>query len=146
MNLIGNDGSKLAFALIPFVKVPTDTNDLGNTVWEPGIVLPAAVILPAGFTLFGQTRVDILREDPGSRRLLSSNSLGVSRAIVANLSGYAELFSTVSTGRNHPWSATADFGLVYQVTPNMSVDLNSFFGLTRSADDLNITIGIARRF
>lgn len=146
VNLAGNDKGPFAFALIPFVKIPTNTNGLANTLWEPGLVLPAAVTLPGGLSLFAQTRMDILRHGPGSRRLLSSNSIGVSRAIAGNLSGYAEFFSTVSTGRHHPWSATADFGLVYQISPNMSVDVNSFFGLTRSAEDLNVTVGMARRF
>lgn len=146
VNVIGNDGGKLSMALIPFVKVPTSTKDFGNNVWEPGLVLPAAIALPAGFSVFGQTRVDILREAPGTRRIVSSNSLGVSRVLVGNLTGYAEFFSTVSTGRDRPWSATADIGLAYQLSPNMSVDLNSFVGLTRSADDLNITLGLGRRF
>ena len=146
VNLVGNDHGKFAMALIPFVKVPTNTNDFGNTVWEPGLVVPAALALPAGFSLFGQTRVDILRDAPGSRRVVSSNSLGVSRVLIGNLSGYAELFTAVSTGRDRPWIATADFGLIYQVTPNLSIDVNSFFGLTRSADDLNVAIGFARRF
>ena len=47
---------------------------------------------------------------------------------------------------NQPWIGTLDVGLIYQVTPNFSVDVNSFFGLTRSADDVNVFVGFARRF
>jgi len=103
--------------------------------------------LPGGFIFFGQTRIDILDEPhSGNRHVQWSNPIGVSRAIVRTLSGYLEFYDAVSTGRNHPWIGTLDTGLIYQVTPNFSVDVNSFFGLTRSADDVNVFVGFARRF
>lgn len=146
INLLGNDGGKLAVGLVPSVKIPTNTDDLGNRAFEPGLGLPVSLTLPAGFTLFAQTRVDVLRKDGGGRRALWSNPIGVSRTIFGNLSGYAEFYSAVSTGDGYPWIGTADVGLIYQVTPNFSIDVNSFFGLTRSADDLNIFAGFAYRF
>jgi hypothetical protein len=45
--------------------------------------------------------------------------------------------------RHHPWIGTFDTGLIHQVSPNFSVDVNSFFGLTDSADDCNLFIGFA---
>jgi hypothetical protein len=36
--------------------------------------------------------------------------------------------------------------LIYQVTPNFSVDVNSFFGLTDSAPDYNVFTGFGYRF
>jgi hypothetical protein len=147
INLIGNDGGKLALGLISSLKIPTNTNHLGNNLYEPGFGLPLNYALPGGFSFFGQTRIDILDEPHcGSRRVQWSNPIGVSRAIVRNLSGYLEFYDAVSTGRNHPWIGTLDTGLIYQVTPNFSVDVNSFFGLTRSADDVNVFVGFARRF
>lgn len=146
MNLLGNDGGKLALALLPSLKMPTNTDGLGNKVWEPALVLPVAYSLPAGFTLFAQTRLDLLRDGPGPRRVLSGTSIGLSRTLVEKLSGYAEFYSPVSRGRDHPWVGTADFGLIYQITPDFSVDVNTFFGLTRSANDINVALGFARRF
>ncbi len=147
INLLGDDGGNLALGLVSSLKIPTNTNHLGNSVYEPGFGLPINYTLPAGFTLFAQTRIDILDEPQSSRRrVLWSNPIGLSRAIIGNLSGYAEFYDAVSSGQNHPWIGTADVGLIYQVTPNFSVDLNSFFGFTRSADDLNLFVGCARRF
>ena len=84
--------------------------------------------MPWGFTLFGQTRIDILDEPRSSNmRVQWQNPIGVSRTIVGNLSGYVEFYDAVSSG---PWVGTLDTGLIYQVTPNFSVDVNSFFGLT----------------
>jgi hypothetical protein len=93
------------------------------------------------------TRIDILDEPHSAdRRVQWANPIGVSRTIVGSLSGYAEFYNAVSTGHDHPWIGTADLGLIYQTTPNFSVDLDSFVGLTESADDLNIFVGFAHRF
>jgi hypothetical protein len=147
INLIGNDDGKLAIGLISSLKIPTNTNHLGNNLYEPGFGLPFNYALPGGLIFFGQTRIDILDEPhSGYRRVQSSNPIGISRAIVANLSGYLEFYDAVSTGHNHLWIGTLDTGLIYQVTANFSVDVNSFFGLTRSADDVNVFVGFARRF
>jgi hypothetical protein len=37
-------------------------------------------------------------------------------------------------------------GLIYQVTRNLSVDVNSFFGLIDSAPDYNVFVGFGCRF
>ena len=147
INFIGNDGGDLVIGLVSSLKIPTNTGHTGNHVSEPGLGLPVNYALPGGFTLFGQTRIDIL-DEPGSSspRMQWSNPIGLSRTIVGNLSGYAEFYNAVSTGKDHPWIGTADFGFTYQVTPNFSVDINSYIGLTRSADDLNLFLGFGRRF
>ena len=66
-------------------------------------------------------------------RMQWQNPIGLSRTIIGNLSGYVEFYDAESTGRNQSWVGTLDTGLIYQVTPNFSVDVNSFFRLTDSA-------------
>lgn len=147
VNVIGNDGGNFILGMIVSVKVPTNTANLSNKLFDFGFGVPFNYTLPAGFTLFGQTRLDFPKvERRSGRNILWSNLIGVSRTIVGNLSGYAEFYSAVTSQRGTPWVGTADVGLIYQVTPNFSVDLNAFFGLTRSADDLNIFTGFAHRF
>ena len=51
----------------------------------------------------------------------------------------------VGTGQS-TMGRTLDTGLIYQVTPNFSVDVNSFFGLTDSAPDYNLFTGFGCRF
>jgi hypothetical protein len=147
INLIGDDGGKLAIGLISSIKIPTNTGHTANHVWEPGFGLPLNYSLPWGFTLFGQTRLDIL-DQPGSgnMRVQWQNPIGLSRGIIGNLSSYIEFYNAVSSGRGQKWVGTLDTGLIYQVTPNFSVDVNSFFGLTDNAPDYNVFIGFGRRF
>jgi len=147
INFIGNDGGKFVLGFVSSVKMSTNTGHTGNHVWEPGFGLPVNYLLPWGFTFFAQTRIDILDQArSSSMRAQWQNPIGLSRTIIGNLSGYVEFYNAVSTGRHQPWIGTLDTGLIYQVTPNFSVDVNSFFGLTRSADDVNVFVGFARRF
>jgi hypothetical protein len=146
-NLIGNDGGKLVIGFVSSLEMPTNTGHTANHVWEPGFGLPVNYSLPWGFTLFAQTRVDILDQvRSSSMRVQWQNPIGLSRTIIGNLSGYVEFYNAVSTGWHQPWIGTLDTGLIYQVAPNFSVDVNSFFGLNRSAPDYNVFVGFARRF
>src|SRR5262249_31896696 len=147
VNFIGNDGGDFVVGFLASMKVPTNTNHLGNGVWEPAFEIPACRILPGGITLFGMTRIDILDEPhSSSKRVQWSNPIGVSRTIVGNLSGYIEFYDAVSTGHDHPWVGTLDTGLIYQVTKDFSIDVNSFLGVTNSAPDYNVFVGFGRRF
>jgi hypothetical protein len=144
INFLGNDGGKLVIGFLSALKIPTNTGDTGNHVWEPGFELPVSYSLPWGFTLFAQTRIDILDKSRSSNMQVQwQNPIGLSRTIVGNLSGYVEFYDAVSAG---PWVGTLDTGLIYQVSPNCSIDVNSFFGLTRSAPDYNVFSGFGYRF
>ncbi len=144
INFLGNDGGKLVIGFVSSLKIPTNTGHTGNHVWEPGFGLPMNYSLTWGFTLFAQTRIDILDKSRSSNvQVQWQNPIGLSRTIVGNLSGYVEFYDAVSSG---PWVGTLDTGLIYQVTPNCSIDVNSFFGLTRSAADYNVFSGFGYRF
>ena len=147
INLLGNDGGKFVAGFVASLKIPTNSGHTGNHVWEPGFGLPINYSLPWGLTLFAQTRIDILDQPhSGSMRVQWQNPVGLSRTIVGNLSGYVEFYDAVSTGAHQPWIGTLDTGLIYQVTPNSSIDVNSFFGLNHSAPDYNVFVGFAHRF
>jgi Putative MetA-pathway of phenol degradation len=147
INLLGNDGGNLVIGIVSSLKIPTNSGHTGNHVWEPGFGLPVNYSHPWGFTFFAQTRIDIL-DQPGSgkMRVQWQNPIGVSRTIVGNLSGYLEFYDAVSTGAHQPWIGTLDNGLIYQVTSNFSVDIDSFFGLNHSAPDYNVFAGFGHRF
>ena len=153
INLLGNEGGPFAFAVIPFVKAPTASAGVGNGRVEGGINFPINYNLPAGFLLFAQTRYDFLYNgDDSGYHALFSNSAGVSRAVPGvfdgKLSAYAEFASAVSSReiRTDPLVLTADTGFIYQLTPNIAIDVNGFFGLTRGAPDVNVFGGIGVRF
>ncbi len=148
LNLVGNDGGNFVLGLVGSVKIPTSTNGLGNHKFEPGLSVPFNYNLPAGFVLFGQTRIDLLkREDADGLRAQWSNPIGMFfPAILGKIVPYTEFYNAVSARRGYPWVGRAGVGVIYNVSANFSIDVNSYFGLTRSADDLNVFAGFGYRF
>jgi len=147
INLWGDDGGQTAFALLPFVKFPTSTGNLGNNAMEGGVIFPLAVKLPAGFDLGLETAISFLRDDSDSDYHEDFiHSITFDHAIAGRLSGYLEFFSDLSTERHSAWVGTVDAGLEFLVTENIQLDCGCNLGVTRAADDANPFAGITVRF
>jgi len=147
VNLWGNDGGKTAFALLPFVKFPTSTDNLGNDAVEGGIIFPLAVKLPDDFDLGLETAFSGLRDDNDNNYHADFiNSITLGHAIIGKLGGYLEFFSDISTENHSSWIGTVDAGLEFLATENVQLDCGCNFGVTRAADDFNPFAGITVRF
>jgi hypothetical protein len=147
LNLWGNDGGRTAMAVMPFVKIPTSQDNLGNDAVESGVIFPLAVELPKGFSLGIMSEFDMMRNGADSGyhpEFINSITLG--HDIIGKLGGYLEFFSQVSTEKDTAWIGTVDLGLTYGVTPNLRLDIGVNIGVTRSADDFNPFAGMSFRF
>jgi hypothetical protein len=132
---------------MPFVKLPTSQDHLGNHAVEGGLILPLAVGLPAGWGLGMMTECDFNQDTQGSSYHAEFvNSVTLGHEIFGALGGYAEFFSAVSTESGSEWVGTLDFGLTYGLTDNVQLDAGVNLGLTRAADDVNPFVGISIRF
>ena len=147
MNVWGNDGGKTALAVMPFVKIPTNQDDLGNDDVEAGIIIPFALELPAGWGLGLMTEFDFVRnraDDGYSTDFV--NTVTFSHDIVGNLGGYVELFTLISSESNTDWVGTFDMGLTYGLTEDIQIDAGINIGITESAEDYNPFLGLSWRF
>lgn len=147
INFGGNDAGDTAFAAMPFIEFPTNTDDLGNDKVEGGVILPLAVALPGGWNMglmaefdFNQNSAD---EDYHTEYI---HSITFGHAIAGNLNGYVEFFSNTSTEDNVAWVSTVDAGLTYGVNEDIQLDLGVNVGVTRFADDLNPFCGLSMRY
>ena len=146
-NLWGNDGGTTAFALMPYIKLPTNQDQLGNRSVEGGLIAPLAVELPAGWGMGLMTQLDIVRDGASSGYHPEFvNTVTFSHDLVGDLGGYVEFFSSVSTERDSSWVGTVDLGLTYAFTKNIQLDAGINLGMTRAADDWNPFIGLSWRF
>ncbi len=146
-NLRGNDGGRTALAVMPFVKIPTNQDGLGNDSVEGGVIVPWAVELRGGWGVGGMTELDILRDESGRGFHASFiNTLVVSRDFTEKLGAYLEFFSEVSTEGGSPWVGTVDLGFTWTVTANLQLDAGINAGVTKSADDLNPFLGLSWRY
>ena len=147
INLWGNDGGPSALSVMPFVKLPTAGDDLGNGAVEGGVIFPFAMELPAEWGLGAQIEIDHLRDSSGSSYHQEfSNTVAVSHDLGEKLGFYVELFNSVSNERHSAWIATFDFGFTYAVTRDIQLDAGMNIGLTDAADDFNPFIGLSMRY
>ncbi len=147
VNLWGNDGGSTSFAVMPFLKFPTQHDPVDGRHLEGGVIFPLALELPAGFGLGLMTEFDLIqkRDEPGSA-VEFINSVTLSRDIIGKLGGYVEIFTSASSEQGAEWEATLDLGLTYGLTRDIQLDAGVNLGLTDSADDINPFIGLSYRF
>jgi hypothetical protein len=146
-NLWGNDRGATAFGIMPFVKLPTNQDDLGNSAFEGGVILPLAVALPGGWSMGVMAEFDFLEDAIGSgyhTDFIQTITFG--HDIVGNLGGYVEFASAITNDDESDWIATVDFGLTYAVTEDIQLDAGVNLGVTRAADDVNPFLGLSWRF
>jgi outer membrane putative beta-barrel porin/alpha-amylase len=146
-NFWGNDDGRTAFAIMPFLKLPTAAGDLGNGALEGGVILPLLFRLPADCELATQVEVDQARDgDRGGYHQELVNAVTFSHDFTKRLAGYVELFSAVSNEAHAGWIATFDCGLTYRLSDNVQLDTGVNLGLTDAADDLNPFVGLSVRY
>ncbi len=146
-NFWGNDGGKTSFGIMPFVKVPTSQDRLGNNDVEGGVIFPLAVELPMGWSMGLMTEMDFLRNENNNHYHNSYvNSITFSHDIIGKLGGYTEFFSELSSQSDARWIGTVDLGLTYALTQDIQLDAGVNIGVTESADDLNPFVGFSCRF
>lgn len=146
-NLWGNDGGKTAFAVMPFVKIPTNNVAGLNDDVEGGIIVPLAVDLGNGMGLGLMTEVDFLKaESGGGYEPTFVNSATVSFELTQRLGMYVEAFVERSAESGAETIVTFDTGFTYAVTDHLQLDAGVNIGVTEAADDLNVFAGLSQRF
>lgn len=146
-NVWGNDGGATALAIMPFVKLPTNTMaDLNDDI-EGGVIVPLAVDLGHGMGLGLMTEIDILRSESGSGyEPAFINSATVSFELTNRLGMYVEAYVERSAESGAETIVTLDGGFTYAVTDNLQLDAGANVGVTEAADDLNLFAGLSQRF
>ncbi len=146
-NVWGNNGGSTAFAIMPFVKLPTAEKGLGNGKVEGGVIVPLAVELPHGFGMGLMTEIDVNHDEAGAGYHPEFiNSITLSHDLVGDLGMYVEFFTARSTEAGAAWENTADIGFTYGLTENVQLDAGVNIGVTEAADDLNTFVGVSVRW
>lgn len=146
VNLWGNDEGPTALALMPYIKFPTASDDLGNDDVEGGLIIPFAMELPAGFSLGAMLEFDIVRdaEDRGyGLGILHTVTLG--HELFMGLSGYVEYAGNAFVDAGSTYQAVVGGGLTYPIGENIQLDGGINFGISESADDYNVFVGMSFR-
>lgn len=142
------EGPSVSVAVIPFVKMPTAADGLGNDKWEGGVALPISLSLPRGFTLLLGPELDALADSDGSGTHLGvTNLVNLSHALTPRLGVAVELWSSVNKDpAGTIRQASADVAVSYLLAPKFQVDLGANFGLNDRTPDVQGYVGFAHRF
>lgn len=146
-NFWGNDGGDTAFALLPFVKLPTNQHGLGNDAVEPGCSLPLVVNLPAGWQLGLMAKWSRLQADDGRSRANAFEYSAIGgRNLTEKLSAYAEIWIGRSDAAGVDTQSSLGLGLGYALSDRTVIDAGVNLALNRATPDLAVFCGYSVRF
>lgn len=126
-----------AAAVIPYLKLPTNSGGVGNDAVEGGVIVPWEARLAGGLSLNAMAEVDILRNDQDDGYDLSwYASLALRRDFTAALGGYAEMAGGKSSGGG-PFAGTMGGGVTLALSEKTWWDFAVYRGISRGAADWN---------
>lgn len=147
INLWGNDGGKTAMAIMPFIQIPTASDDLGHDHVEGGVILPFAMELTEGVGLGLMFEADFVYDDSAGNyetELVATAAVGFE--LSQTVGAYAELIGSTGADGDSLDVAILGLGATYQMTGNLQFDAGVNIGLTEDADDIGIFSGVTLRF
>ncbi len=146
-NLWGNDEGDDALALMPYVKMPTASSEIGNGSYEGGLIMPYALGLTETLGLGLMTELDLVRDnDNAGNHLAFVNSITVSNDFNEFFGMYLEYFTEQQMEENKSFVATFDVGFTVALSTYSQLDFGLNTGVTSAADDLNPFVGFSHKF
>lgn len=142
-NLHGNDGGSAAWAVMPFVKLPTNSGGVGNRSVEGGMLVPVAFPL-GSWSAGAMTQLDLMRNTSGDSFAIAwTNTFTVGHGVTQKMAAFFELASTAGAGGH---ALGFNTGLTYAVHENFQLDGGVNLGLSRTAPDVVIFFGLTSRY
>lgn len=142
-NLWGNDDGGTAFAVFPYVKMPSGT-DVSNDKWEGGVIFPFAMDLCEGVGLGFQAEFARVWDDAdGDYGIDFLHTAVLGFDVTEKLGIYIEYLGV--TG-DHPYEAYASGGATWAFSDTFQWDAGVVLGLNDAAEDLNTFIGFTVKF
>jgi hypothetical protein len=149
-SLMGDNGGPVAIGLVPWVKVPTAAAGVGNGETEMGLIAPANLVLPAGWSLVVDPEVDALENAAGDGRHVNiAGLLSFSHALSNTVTASAEIWIDANFDpRGWVTQVSADFGAAWipAKVPNWQLDGGVNVGLDRDTPAAQVYLGISHRF
>ena len=126
-----------AAAIIPWVKIPTNSGGVGNDAVEGGIILPWEARFPGGVNLYAMAELDFLRNDADDGYDTDwFGSMALSRQLIGGIGAYAEIAGGKSSGGGS-FEGTMGGGVTWAVREYAWWDFAVYRGITRGAADWN---------
>lgn len=140
--------SDVQLGFIPYVKLPTARDGIGNGAVEGGISVPVNITLSDVWSLGFSPEFDAFKDTIGDgRHFNTSQTVVVGYALPGDLTLNAEVWGDWN---EDPASASTqysvDFAAAKLLTKTLQIDGGVNIGLNRATPDLQIYAGLATRF
>lgn len=146
-NFWGNEGGQTALGIIPYVKLPTNQDNLGNNDVEGGLILPFSIDFGDGYGLGLMTQVETLKDaDDNGYHASFANSASFAVDWDESLGSYYEIYTSKGTDAGDRWVVAFDTGVTYGLTDDIQLDAGINIGLTEAADDYQPFVGVSYRY
>ena len=148
VNLHNPDGSGFSIAALPFATAPTGGAALGAGDWGAGFLLPMSVDIGHSLSLQLTPEVDAaVNGSRVGRHVAYSAVLGLGFPIAKTLTGTVELQGLQDDDPGGAKTqAFASASLAWLPKPDLQLDLGGVAGLNRDSADVELYVGISRRF
>lgn len=148
VNLTNPDGDGLAFAVQPYVTLPTGGRAIGAGDWGGGIVAPLSYDLGDTLNLQFSPEIGAATDGDGrGRHLAYSATVGLGIGLTDALGGTLEFQAARDedpAGHSAQLLGALSFG--WMAADDLQLDLGTTIGLNRDAPDIELYFGISRLF
>ena len=147
-NLARPDGSGFSLAVMPFATLPTGNEVIGAGEWTAGLLVPASYDLGGrvqlGLTAWAEAAAD---EDRSGRHLAYGGVVGLALPLADSIGATFEVAASRDqdpSGHSTEWLAGLSAG--WMARDDLQIDAGANIGLNGAAADVQLYVGVSRRF
>lgn len=147
-NIAHPDGSGFSAAVMPFVTLPAGGAAIGAHDWGAGLVLPVSYSISNTVSIGLTPEFDAAVDADGHGRHLAYGSvIGLNLAVTSHLGAAVEFqASRDNDPQGHSTEALTGLSFAWQPTDDLQFDLGGVAGLNAASPEVELYIGVARRF
>lgn len=140
-NLIGNNITGAAVAVLPYAFIPTRGDNVFDSVtW--GVNTPVSLAVGSSQTLSSMLGVSRVNND----EWWFTGAFCLSSALFGNLSGFLETYvSRAGFSKDADEDVTIDAGLVYLAARDWQFDAGVYYGASELTEDWRVFVGLSGR-
>jgi len=147
-NLSNPDGSGFSAAIMPYTTLPTGGEAIGAGDWGAGLIIPISYSLNDTIGIALTPAIDAAVDgDRNGRHLAYGSVIGLSAALSDTVSSALEVQMTRDEDPvGHTTQALAGLSFAWVSGDNLQIDAGAVAGLNAASPDLELYLGITRRF
>lgn len=133
-SFLRDEAHGLTFAAMPYLKLPTAAEGLGNDHLEGGLVLPFEKVLTGSWTLGGSASLDLVRNESDDGYASSgSGTVFLGLNATGRIFLYGEGIASIPSAGSTAWMA--GLGASYAFSEFLSLDYEYMDGLNEAAQE-----------